>query len=227
MREDDEIGHCVGLLRRIVIPFAVIITVPVILWTITAVTRIFHNPLATASINAPERATLAELTQQQSTPRQTKLTDPQAGKATEGATPARLSLVEHPLDAPPSAPSAAQTADTSSALAAISNSATPVVAKGARGLLPPFAANESATADTTGAMQLAVATEPEADVLSASVPLSGPIPLPRPRPHDAGTVRTADKMLSRVPRPRPRPAASGSGAQETTTNNPSVSPQQR
>jgi hypothetical protein len=216
------------LLRRIVIPFAVIIAVPVILWTITAVIRIFHNPLATASIHAPERATLAEPTQQQSTPRQAKLADPQAGKATEGATPERLSLVEHPPDAPPPAPSAAQTADTSSASAATSNSATPVVAKGARGLLPPFAANESATADTTGALQLAVASEPEADVLSASVRPSGPIPLPRPRPHDAGTVRTADTMLSRVPRPRLRPVASGSGAQqETTTNKPSVSPQQR
>ena len=59
MREkDDEIGHYLGLLRRIIILFAVIIAVPVILWTITAFivglpkVSNFHSPLATASINA-------------------------------------------------------------------------------------------------------------------------------------------------------------------------------
>ena len=238
MREnDDEIGHYLGLLRRIIILFAVIIAVPVILSTITAFIRYqvglpklwtFHNPLAAASINAPERATIAEPTQQQSTPRQAKLADPQEAKATEGAAPEGSLLVQHLPDAPPVAPSAVQIADTPEALATISNSATPMVAKGDRGLLPPSAANDGATAGTTGAMQPTAATEAGADVLSATAPLSGTIPLPRPRPHDAGTVRTADTMLSRVPRPRPRPAAGGSDAQQiTTTNNPSVPPQQR
>ena len=221
MREnDDEIRHYLGLLRRIIIRFAGIIAVPVILWTITAFIIVglpkvstFHNPLATASINAPERATNAEPTQQQSTPRQAKLADPQEAKATEGAAPEGSLLVQHLPDAPPSAPSAAQIADTPEALAVISNSATPMVAKGDHGLLPPSAANDGATAGTTGAMQPTAATEAGADVLSATAPLSGTIPLPRPRPHDAGTVRTADTMLSRVPMPRPRHAAGGSGAQ--------------
>jgi hypothetical protein len=103
-----------------------------------------------------------------------------------------------------------------------------MIGNGAHGLLPPYAANEGATAGTTGAMKPAAANKAEADVLSASALLSGPIPLPRPRPHDAGTARTADTMLSLVPMPRPRPTAGGSGAQqETTTNNPSVPPQQR
>ena len=44
-----------------------------------------------------------------------------------------IELVVHPLDAPPSAPSSAQICDTSSALEAISNSATPR----AHSLLPP------------------------------------------------------------------------------------------
>ena len=223
MRENgDEIRHYLGLLRRIIILFAVIIAVPVISWTITAFIRYqvglpkvstFHNPLATASSNAPERAINAEPTQQQSTPRQAKLADPQEAKATEGAAPEGSLLVQHLPDAPPSAPSAAQIADTPEALATISNSATPMVAKGDRGLLPPSAANDGATAGTTGAMQPTAATEAGADVLSATAPLSGTIPLPRPRPHDAGAVRTADTMLSRVPTPRPRPAAGGSGAQ--------------
>ena len=239
MREDDdEIRHYLGLLRRIIILFAVIIAVPVISWTITAFIRYppvgfpkvstFHNPLATASINTPERATIAEPTQQRSTPRQAKLADPQEAKTTEGAAPEGSLLVEHPPDAPPSTPSTAQIADTPEALATISNSAAPMVPKGDRGLLPPSAANDGATAGTTGAMQPTAATEAGADVLSATAPLSGTIPLPRPRPHDAGTVRAADTMLSRVPRPRPRPAARGSDAQQiTTTNNPSVPPQQR
>ena len=239
MREDDdEIRHYLGLLRRIIILFAVIIAVPVISWTITAFIRYppvgfpkvstFHNPLATASINTPERATIAEPTQQRSTPRQAKLADPQEAKTTEGAAPEGSLLVEHPPDAPPSTPSTAQIADTPEALATISNSAAPMVAKGDHGLLPPYAASDGATAGTTGAMQPTAATEAEANVLSASAPLSGPIPLPRPRAHDAGTVRAAETMLSRVPMPRPRPAPGGSGAQqETTTNNPSVQPQQR
>jgi hypothetical protein len=236
VREDnDEIGHYVGLLRRILILFAVIIAVPVILWTTTALIRYrvrlpdvlnFQKPLATASINAPERATTAEPAQQRSTPRQAKFTDPQEARATERAAPEGSSFVEHPLDAPPSAPSATQTPDISSALAAISNSATPMVEKGAHGLLPPFASNDGATAGTNGTMQPAAANEAEADVLPASAPHSAPIPLPRPRPHDA-TVRTAGTTLSHVPKPRPRPAASGSGTQqETTTSGPSV-PQQR
>ena len=89
MREDnDEMGHYVGLLRRILILFAVIIAVPVILWTITAFIRYqvtlpkvlsLPNPLATASTNAPQRATIAEPTQQQSMPLQP--TDPQEAKA--------------------------------------------------------------------------------------------------------------------------------------------------
>jgi hypothetical protein len=232
-KDDDEIGHSVRLLSRIFILFAVIIAVPVILWTFTAFVRnqpkvsAFHNLLATASINAQGRTTIAAPTQQQPTPQQAKLADPQDAGATERAAPEPL-LVDQPPDAPQSAPSAAQIADTSSASTAISNSATPMVAKEAHGLPPPLAANDGAAAGRTDAVapvQPAGATEAEADARSASAPLPGPIRLPRPRPHNAGTVRTADTMLSRVPMPRPRPVAGGSGAQQETANNPSV-PQQ-
>jgi hypothetical protein len=229
MHDDvDQIGHCLRLLSRVITLIAVILAVPVILWTITAFVRYqvtlpkalsLPNAFATASTNAPQRATIAEPTQQQSMPLHP--TDPQGAKQTEGAVPEGSSFVEHPPDAPPSAPT--QTADTSSATA-ISNSATPT---GAHDLLPPFAANDVATAGTTGAIQPAVATEAETDVLSASAPLSGPIPLPRPRPHDAGRLRTADRVPSPAPT-RPRPAVGNSGAQQgTTTDSPSIPPQQR
>jgi hypothetical protein len=64
MREDDDFRHYVPLLRRIIILVAVIIAVPVILWTITVFVRTyvgpphmptFHQLASTASINAPLR----------------------------------------------------------------------------------------------------------------------------------------------------------------------------
>jgi hypothetical protein len=215
------------LLRGIIVLFAVITAVPVIFCTITAFVRYqvtlpkvltLPNSLATASTNAPKRATIAEPTQQQSMPLQP--TDQQDAKQTEGAAPEGSSFVEHAPDMPPSAPSASQTADTSSPLAAISNSATPT----GHDFLPPFAANDVGTAGTTGAMQPAAATEAETDVLSASAPLSGPIPLPRPRPHDAGRLHTADRVPSPVPT-RPRPTVDDSGARQGTTTD--IPPQQR
>ena len=231
MREDDdEIGHFVRLWSRIVILCAVIIAVPVVLCTITAFVRnqpklsTFHYLLATASINVAGRTIIAEATQQQSTPRE--LTDPPEAGATERAEPKGPLLVVHPLDAPPSAPTAAQIADTSGALEAISNAVTPR----AHGLAPPSAANDGAAAGRTDAVapiEPEGATEAAADALSASAPPSGPIRLPRPRPHDAGTVRRADTTLSNVPMPRPRPVAGGGAQQETATTNPSVPPQQR
>jgi hypothetical protein len=206
MREDyDEIGHYVGSLSRILVLIAVIIAVPLFLSTITAFVRnqsnvsTFHDLLAIASVNALGRTTLTKV---QSTPRQAKLADPQEAKTTERAAPAGPLLVDYPPDAPPSAPSMAQIADTSSPLAATSNSGT------ADGVSPPLAANDGAASDRTNAvtpMEPVGTTKAEADGLSASAPLSEPIRLPRPRPHDGGTIRKADTTLSRLPMPRPRP----------------------
>jgi hypothetical protein len=140
-------------------------------------------------------------------------------------------LVDYPPDAPPPAPSRAQIADTSSPIAATSNSGTPIVAKGTDSLSPPSAATDGAASDRTDAVALVEPvgiTKAEADGLSASAPLSEPIRLPRPRPHDGGTVHKADKSLSRLPMPRPRPLGGGSGAQQETTNkNRTVPPQQQ
>ena len=176
MREDDdEIKHYVRLWSRIVILCAVIIAVPVILSTITAFVRnqpklsTFHYLLATASINTPGRTTIAEPTQQQSTPRQAS--DPQEAGAPERAAPEEPLVVDHPPDASPSAPSVPQMADTSSA-----SSATPMVAEGAHGMQPPLMANDGAAAgraDAVVPMPPAPATEGEADALSVSAPLPG------------------------------------------------------
>ncbi len=166
MREDDDAIDFVRLLNRIIILCAVIIAVPVILWTITTFVR--NQPklsilLATASINTPGRTTIAEPTQQPSAARQAKLADPEDAGATERAAPEGALLIDHPPDASPSVPSAAQIADTSSALA-VSNSATPIVAKGAHDLPLPSAANYGAAAGRTDAVapiEPAGATEAE------------------------------------------------------------------
>ena len=62
MREDDGLGHYVPILRRIIVLVAVIIAVPIVLWTITVFVRTyvgpprlptFHQLVSTASINGP------------------------------------------------------------------------------------------------------------------------------------------------------------------------------
>src|SRR6516225_7309318 len=72
MREDDDFRHYVPLLRRIIILVAVIIAVPVILWTITVFVRTyvgpphmptFHQLASTASINAPTASAGSEAAQ--------------------------------------------------------------------------------------------------------------------------------------------------------------------
>ena len=120
MREDyDEIGHYVRSLSRILLLIAVIIAVPLILSTITAFVRnqsnvsTIHDLVATASVNALGRTTIAEPTKEQSTPRQAKWADPQEAKTTERA--ASALPVDYPPDAPPSARSVAQIADTTKA----------------------------------------------------------------------------------------------------------------
>ena len=75
MREDDDFRHYVPLLRRIIILVAVIIAVPVILWTITVFVRTyvgpprvptFHQLASTASINAPSARSGSEAAGQSS-----------------------------------------------------------------------------------------------------------------------------------------------------------------
>jgi hypothetical protein len=65
MRDDDDFGHYVPVLRRIIILVAVITAIPVVLWTITAFVRAyvsppkmptFHQLAATASANPPPSA---------------------------------------------------------------------------------------------------------------------------------------------------------------------------
>src|ERR1700733_4609934 len=84
MREDDRFLHVVPLLRRTIILVAVIIAVPVILWTITAFVRTyvgppkiptFHQLASTPPIKAPAGTGAPDGTAQLQAAMQAKLTN--------------------------------------------------------------------------------------------------------------------------------------------------------
>ena len=233
MRENDEFGHYVPLLRRIIILVAVITAVPVMLWTITAFVRTyvgppkiptFHQLAATASINAPSTSAKPDTyKQQQAAAQQAGPADPSAARAT--ATDARDPLgPKGPLlgDRPPEgdantqAAGATKMADTSMAV--------PAGPKASDTSPWPSATTDGAAPTTTGALaaqQPAAATEPSTDSLAAAAPLRGPIPLPRHRPRDIGAMHMADVAPGNVPVPRPRPDSAGpSSPPETTSGSP-------
>jgi hypothetical protein len=212
MREDDDLRHYVPLLRRIIILVAVIIAVPVILWTITAFVRTyvgpphmptFHQLASTASINAPSPGAGSEAT----------------GQANDGSGP----IVE--------ARAAATDAHDGAAAkgSMLGDREADASAQGAprpgepAGVFPPSLLAGSDGNGAAGGLtsaQSGTGVAEGSESLSASQPLSGPIPLPRRRPREAET-RTADNALSNVPMPRRRPDGAGiSTPAETTGGNP-------
>ncbi len=236
MRENDELGHYVPLLRRVIILVAVITAVPVVLWTITAFVRTyvgppkiptFHQLAATASINAPVTMTKPDASgQQQPAAQQARPADPSSPSsvrveasaiATDPRDLSPGSKGSYPgdraneADASAPAASAAKMADTSMT--------TPASPKTADAPVWPPAATDGAPQNTgaLAAQQTAAAPEPPTDSLAAAAPLPGPIPLPRHRPRDIGTVHMADISPANVPVPRPRPDGAGPASPSGTT----------
>jgi hypothetical protein len=203
MREDDDnFRHYVPLLRRIIILVAVIIAVPVILWTITVFVRTyvgpprmptFHQLASTASINAPTASEGSEAAAQSS----------QA--AADGSGP----VVE----------AGATVADARDGAAAKGSMLGDRLADSDVGAPRAGDPGSGASGAATAAQAVAGADEGNQS-LSSSQPLSGPIPLPRRRPREAEML-TADNAISNVPIPRRRPEGAGSNAPaETTGSNP-------
>jgi hypothetical protein len=213
MREDDDFRHYVPLLRRIIILVAVIIAVPVILWTITVFVRTyvgpphmptFHQLASTASINAPAAPTGSEAT----------------GQPPQGATDGSGPIVEASASATDARDGAAAKGSMLGDREADAGAPRP---GDPAGVFPPspLAASDSggAAAGPTSAPSGAGADE-GSESLSAAQPLPGPIPLPRRRPREAET-RTADNAPSNVPMPRRRPDGAGTNTPaETTGSNP-------
>jgi hypothetical protein len=211
MRQDDEFGHYVPLLRRIIILVVVIAAVPVVLWTITAFVRsyvgqpktpTFHQLAATALINAHANADAAK---------------------TDSGRPAVASDQAKPAD-PPTVEARATANDAGSdnnvspaslPTAANSAMAAPTGAK-ADWPNPPSFTSTNAPSGMTASPQPAGADAADAQI--AGTPLTGPILLPRKRPRDIGGMRMADVAPSNVPVPRPRPDGAGSSAPSDTSS---------
>jgi hypothetical protein len=210
MREDDDFRHYVPLLRRIIILVAVIIAVPVILWTITVFVRTyvgpphmptFHQLASTASINAPSPRSGSEAAAQLSTDSSGPVVEANATDAREGPAPKGPMLADRSADADASSPGAQRAGDPA-------------------GVFPPSPLTAPDGNGTATSAQRTAGADEGGESLSASQPLSGPIPLPRRRPPEA-ELRTADNALSNVPMPRRRPDGAGAGAPtETTGSNP-------
>ena len=243
MREGDDFGRYVPILRRIIILVAVITAVPVVLWTITAFVRAyvvpakvptFHQLASTASINTPANSTSPKpgdrpaVAAEQTKPSDTQLatTGQKTALAELGdssAAPKGPLLGDHaPQAAVNPAPSGAM--KMANLPAAVPTAPQGPEAPSTTGALPAPAASEAATpnAATVLATQQPppAAAEPDAETLTPAAPLSGRVPLPRQRPRDAGSVRIADMAPSNIPIPRRRPDAAGPGAPAETSDSP-------
>jgi hypothetical protein len=204
----------------------------------------FHQLAATASINAPATAVSPEGTAQLQAAMQAKLANPSMAtvEARATATDARdlpigqkgSSLADRSPDSDTNATAqdAPRTADASAmatppvvpaSVAPTSVTPTSVMARAADMFppSPPATATDTAAPNNTGTFTAAqpapIAMESAADVLPASAPLSGPIPLPRHRPRNIDAMVTADIRPSNVPMPRPRPDSAGAAPPAETT----------
>jgi len=212
MRENEEFGHYVPLLRRVIILVAIITAVPVILWTITAFVRTyigppkiptFHQLASVASINAPSSADKTKVASDRTAPlEQARPTDQTTGtveaRATTTDAPAAKSsyFSDHAEGAgSPPLVSAPKMADVSPTTA-----------------VPAAAAESGPNTMMVATQQQPPAMDTPADTVTAAGPLTGRIPLPRRRPRDLGGVHVADIAPANVPMPRPRPESAGPGA---------------
>lgn len=207
MREDeDQFGRYVPLLRRIIILVAVIIAIPVILWTITVSVHTYFgppkiptfHPTATAStagpaVNADSSAKPAGATQDgasaSSAPAGTATTD---GRDMSGAAKGALLADRQPDSDANGVPGAPKIADLA-IRAPMNGNMAPDLPAGA------IAGQQQAATDAT------------VDDLPAAAPLAGPIPLPRHRPRVFAMAQVA------VPLPRPRPETAASASPDPST----------
>jgi hypothetical protein len=204
MREDDGSGHYVPILRRIIVLVAVIVAVPVMLWTITVFVRTyvgppriptFHQLVSTASINAPSARTSQD-----------------GAAATQDAAPARP-IVEANASTDP--------ADSTMPAMPTAGDQDPAAPGAARASVFPPSPLAAANGNGPAAQSGAGAADAN-ESLSAAQPISGPVPLPRRRPREA-EMRTADISPANVPMPRRRPdgaSQSASASGETTGSSP-------
>ena len=220
MREDDdtEIRYFMPLVRRLVILAAVIVAVPVVMWTITGFVRTYVGPvrapiiqtmMAAPAATAPDQtATIpadnppapvdpkaAQLSPMPSMPPMNATADAPPGSqigAGPGATAAASAPPAGPVTTPPAAAGPGK-------MAMSNPTTTPPPANPAPNGIWPAPAPMFPTASATP-------IAPVADALPQSEPLAGPVPLPRKRPRSFVVAQAG------IPVPRAGPAAPAAAA---------------
>ena len=240
MREDDDFGHYVPILRRIIILVAVITAVPVVLWTITAFVRAyvvpvkvptFHQLASTASINTSANSTSPKPGDRPAAAaEQTKSSDPQP--TLTGQKPALADAGDSPATPKGTVTGRSRSRRSCSTISrrrravGCHENGGPIHCRAGHtamarapsttGALPVPGVSGGAAPNPAVALAAQQpppsAGEPAAETLTPAAPLTGLVPLPRQRPRDAGSVRIADMAPSSIPVPRPRPDAAGPAA---------------
>jgi hypothetical protein len=219
MREDEDIRHYMPVLRRLIILVAVIIAIPVVMWTITAMVRTYVGPpklptfrpiaAAPASVGPNEAAAAPAADEGGKGARQPVVeangNDGVTGSAAENGAVANS-------NAPPAAaaPGSFQTANVQPANAAA----------GPGSGATQFAAEERQAATNWPTppgtnWPRPLAAQPVAGPAADAQPIQGPVPLPRKRPHTFAIAQGQG-----IPLPRPRPDASGPAATEQQQQTP-------
>lgn len=234
--DDDNIQQYAPVLRRIIILIAVIVAVPVVLWTITAFMRtyiaqpVIPSPKPLAVTDAAPPAPVAD-TSANNGPAATAAVAEARAMAME-ARSADLSAKREQLANPSVTSPAPDTATTASvqpaapvpaavtAATALAVAARPQAAPPASDVFPnppaAFAAPQQQT--QMPAMPSAAAADAPAadDVLPPPDPITGPVPMPRHRP---GVFALVESGV--VPLPRARPTAAPE-LEKSTTDTPTV-----
>jgi hypothetical protein len=199
MRDVDEhIQLYVPLLRRIVVLVAVIIAVPVVLWTITAFVRTYVAPPKVPTFRSLAGQTFTEAAQ---------------NAAAQPGSP--RSLVPAQAKAPDPAPIVEAGGTTSDTNSDAPRGASPggnsqPVAPSAATTSPPASTPATRTAALTATPTPPVSSLSADDDLPAAGPITGPVPLPPHRPRlfaMTPTTTLAQTAASAVPVPRDRPVS--------------------
>jgi hypothetical protein len=242
MREyDDDIRPYVPVLQRLIILVAVIVAVPVVLWTITTFIRTYVGPphapnyqriavlqpansaVDSSPVGSPQDITPAAAAAP--TANQTPIPSPPAPLTTAPPADQTATISQAPTQAPgqmaPSPPPVA----VASAPASAAPLSAPPTAWGGSMMMPPQA-QITGNGPTPTAPPDQTATDDNA--LPAVAPITGHVPLPRRRPNVVAMVQTSalqptmaanNAASAGVPLPRARPAAAPEAAAPTETTN--------
>jgi hypothetical protein len=203
MRDVDEhIQLYVPLLRRIVVLVAVIIAVPVVLWTITAFVRTYVAPPKVPTFRSLAGQTFTEAAQnaaaQPGSPRSLAPAQPKAADPAP-IVEARATTSDTNSDAPRGAYPGGS-----------SQPAAPSGATAAPPAGPPAMPAAARTAALTATPAMAAPPSSTDDDLPAAGPITGRVPLPPHRPRlfaMAPTTTLAQTAASGIPVPRDRPVS--------------------